>query len=146
MLTIDDAGSGHFDGAVAFGFDGTLAVDGLAQCVDNAADQALANGNGNDTAGTLDGVAFLNTLVSTQDNDGDGILVQVLGHAVRTVGELDQLACHALVQAGYGGNTVTDQDDNAGLAGLHLVFVVLDLTTNYFGYFFGSQFHTVPAF
>ena len=146
MLPLDDTGGGHFDGAVGLGLDGTLAIDGLAQGVDNTADERLTNGHGYHPAGALNGVTLLDALIGAKDGDGDGVLLQVLGHAEGAVGEFYQLAGHALVQAGGLGNAVADHDDRAGFAGLHFVLVVFDLTTNDFCDFFGSQFHTVPAF
>ena len=110
----------------------------MHQGVDDTADQAAAHGNGNDTAGALDDVAFLDAGVAAQDNDGDGLFVQVLSHAVFAVGELHQLVGHALGQAGNGGDAVTGDDDDAGLAGLELILVVLDLTTDDFCDLFGS--------
>ncbi len=137
-LAVDDAGSRRFDGTETVVCDGALTIDGFAQCVDDTANQGIANGNGNDTTGTLDGVAFLDAAVIAKDNNGDGVFVQVLCHAVFAVGEFNQLAGHALIQSGDRCDTVADNDDSAGFAGFQLGFVVLDLTTDDFRYFFGS--------
>ena len=138
MLALDDAGCAHLNGAIALCGNGTLAVNGLAQCVDNTPDQTAAHGYRDHLAGALDGIAFLDSVVGTQDNDGNGVFFQVLCHAIGAVGEFHQLACHALIQAGSLGNAVTDQDDHTGLAGFQFIFVVLDLTTDDFCNFFGS--------
>mgnify|MGYP003295263956 CR=1 FL=1 len=82
--------------------------------------------------------AFLDAGVGAKDHDGNGVLFQVLGHAVGAVGEFHQLACHALFQTGSLGNAVTYQDDNAGFADFNFIFVVFDLTTDDFCNFFGS--------
>ena len=65
MLTLDDAGCRHFDGAVALCRNGAFSVNGFAQRVDNTADQAIANGNGYDTAGAFDDIALFNAVVGT---------------------------------------------------------------------------------
>ena len=138
MLPLNDARSGHFDGAVALCLDGTLAVDGLTQRVDNAADEVFAHGNGNYFAGALDGVAFLNAAVRAQNDNGNRVLFQILGHTESAVGEFHQFACHALVQTGDLGNAVTHQNDHTGLAGLNFIFVIFDLRTNDLRDFFRS--------
>ena len=72
-----------------------------------------------------DGIAFLDALVRSQDDDGDGVLFQVLCHAVGAVGEFHKFTGHALVKTGGLGNAVTDQDDNTGFTYFNFVFVVL---------------------
>ena len=81
----------------------------------------------------------IRTVVSESvDDNGNRVLFQILCHAVGTVGEFHQFTGHALGQSGNLGDAVTDQNDNAGFADFHFVFVVFDLTTNDFCYFFGS--------
>ena len=86
-FTVNNAGSRRLNGVVGRRGDGALAVNGVAQRVHNTADQSVAHRHGNDSAGALDDVAFLNAPVVTQDHDGDGLLLQILGHAVGAVGE-----------------------------------------------------------
>src|SRR3546814_3434709 len=67
----DDAGRLHLH-ALALGvFDRAFAVDRIAETVDHAAEQALADGNIDDRAGTADGVAFLDGGVRAEDHDTD---------------------------------------------------------------------------
>ena len=146
MLSLNDAGGRGFDGLVSLGFDAALAVNRGTQGVDDTANQALANGYGYHLAGTLYDVAFLDALVRAKDNDGNGFFFQVLCHAVGAIGEFHQLTGHALIKTGGLCDAVAHQNDDTGFTDLDLVFVVFDLTTNDFGYFFGSKFHTVPAF
>ena len=49
-LAVDDAGGDALDGAEVLGGDGALAVDGLAERVDHAADHVVAHGDGHDAA------------------------------------------------------------------------------------------------
>ena len=146
MLPLNNTGSGAFDGAVSLRLNGALAVNGLAKSVHDPPNEILSHGNGDDLSGTLDGVTLLDPLIGAENNDGDSLLLQILGHAVGAVGEFHQFACHALVQSGGSGNAVTHQNDHTGLADLHAVFIIFDLVANDFCNFFRSQFHTVPAF
>ena len=132
-LTVDDAGSAALNGAVLGGLDGACTVDGLAQCVDDTADQCLAHRDGHDLAGALDGAALFDSDVGAQQNDGDGVLLEVLGHAVFAVLKLEQLACHALFQTAGAGDAVAHQNDRADLALLDDIFVMLDLSTDDLG-------------
>ena len=54
-LARDDARRLDFDAAALVGLDRALAVDRIAEPVDDAAEQALADGNVDDRAGALDG-------------------------------------------------------------------------------------------
>ena len=126
--------------------DGALAVHRLAQGVDHAADQGLADGHGHDGAGALHRVALADALVRTEHDDGDGVFLQVQGHAVLAVGEAHQFIRHAGVQAGRPGNTVADHDDGAGVILGNLVFVVLDLLFDQLGNLFRFQLHVLHRF
>ena len=140
-LAVDDAGGLALDGAELGGLDGACTVDGLAQCVDDTADQCVAYRHGNDLAGALDGAAFLDADVGAQQNDGDGVLLQILGHAVFAVIKLKQLTCHALFQTTGAGDAVAHHNDRAGLALLDGIFVMLDLRTDDLGDLFRFQLH-----
>jgi len=140
-LAVDDAGCAALNGAELGGLDGACAVDGLAQRVDHAADHGIAHRHGHDLAGALDGAAFLDAGVGAQQNDGDGVLLQVLGHAVFAVIKLKQLTCHALFQTTGAGDAVAHHDDRAGLALLDGIFIMLDLRTDDLGDFFRFQLH-----
>ncbi len=56
---------------------GTLAVDGLAQRVDDAAQQALADGHVEHAACRLDGVAFGQVAPAAQHDGADEVLLEV---------------------------------------------------------------------
>ena len=140
-LAVDDAGSTALNGAVLGGLDGACTVDGLAQCVDDTADQCVAHRHGNDLAGALDGAAFLDADVGAQQNDGDGVLLQILCHSVFAVVKLQQLTCHALFQTTGPGDAVAHHNDRAGLALLDGIFVMLDLRTDDLGDLFRFQLH-----
>ncbi len=55
--------------------DGTLAVDGAAHSVDNAADKRFADGNLDYTTGAADTVALLQVAERSEQDDADIVLV-----------------------------------------------------------------------
>ena len=129
-LTFQDAGRGGLDGRVLFRIDGTLAVDRLTQRVDDATDELVADGNGHDAAGAAHGVALADAFFVTEHDDGNGVFLQVLRHAVHAAGELQQLVDHAARQSGGLCDAVADQNDRAGLRLVDLCFIVFDLRTD----------------
>ena len=96
--------------AAAFGdaLIGALAVDRIAQRVDDAAEQALADRHVDDGAGALDGVAFLDGAVVAEDHDADIVAFEVQRHALDAAGELDHLAGLDVVEAVDAGDAVAD--------------------------------------
>src|SRR5207244_3217553 len=105
----DDAGRFHLDpGALDVG-QGTLAVDRIAERVDDAAQQALADRRVDDGAGPLDRVAFLDVAVVAEDDHADIVDLEVQGHAADAARELDHLAGLHLIQAVDARNAVADR-------------------------------------
>ena len=125
---------------------GALAVHGLAQGVDHAANQAFAHGHGNHLARAADNVAFLDVLVLAQHHHGDAVFFQVQGHAVGAVGELHQFVGHALVQTAHARDAVADHDGGAGIILRDAVFIMLDLLFDELGDLFGFQLHCITSF
>ena len=107
-LAWDDAGRLDVDAATFRGVDRTLAIDGIAQGVNNATEKAEANRHVDDGAGALDRVTFLDVAVIAEDHDADVVILEVQGHAPDTTGEFDHLAGLHLVEAVDAGDTVTD--------------------------------------
>jgi hypothetical protein len=68
-----------------------LAVDRLAQRVDHAAEEAVADGHREDLAGGLDGLALFDVVDLTEDHGADRVLVEVEREAQVPVLELEQL-------------------------------------------------------
>ena len=129
-LTFQDAGRGRLDGRVLFCVDGTLAVDRLTQCVDDTTDQLIADGNGHDTTRAANSVALADAFFVAEHDDGNGVFLQVLRHAVHAAGEFQQLVDHAACQSGGFCDAVADQNDRAGLRLVDLCFIVFYLRTD----------------
>ena len=126
-LAVDDAGSETFDGQELVGVDGALVVDGLAERVDDAADEGFADGHGHDLAGALDGIAFLDLGVVAEEDGADLVFVEVHGEAGHVVGEFDELAGHDLVEAVDARDTVAEGDDGSDLVDLDALLEVFNL-------------------
>ena len=96
----------------------TLAVDRLAERVDDPAEHAVADGHREDAAGRLDGLALFD-LVDVAEHDGtDRVLVEVEGEADGAVLELEELVHAGVGQAADAGDAVADFGDAADGAGL----------------------------
>ena len=68
-----------------------LAVDRLAEAVDDAAEQAVAHRHGEDPARGLDGLALFDGGALAEDHGADRFLVEVQSKAEGSVRELEQL-------------------------------------------------------
>ncbi len=100
------------------GVDRALAVDRVAERVDDAAEQALADRNVDDRAGALDGRAFLDLGVRAEDHDADVVGLEVERHALDAVVELDHLAGLDVVEAVDAGDAVADRQHGADFGDL----------------------------
>src|SRR6202044_2343365 len=128
------------------GLDRTLAVDRIAERVDNAAEQALAHRGIDDGAGALDGLAFLDLAVGAEDHDADIVGFEVQRHAARTVLELDHLAGLDVVQTVDAGNAVADGQHLSDFADFSLLAQILDLVLQDRGNFRGADVHQPASF
>jgi hypothetical protein len=114
-LAGDDAGRLDLGTAALAVVEGGPAVDGLADAVDDAAEELGADGDVDDGAGPLDGVALEDVAIVSEDDDTDVVLLEVEGHAAEAAGEDNHLSGLDVGQAVDAGDTVTDRDDGAGL-------------------------------
>ena len=75
-MTVDDTGSLALEGHVEeVAHDGTLAVDGLADGVDDTTDETLADREGSDAACALDDVALIDGADFAEHDDADVVLL-----------------------------------------------------------------------
>lgn len=85
--------TGGLDGGTATlsSLNGALAVDGVTESVDNTAKEAGTDGNVDNLASTLDGVALLDETIVTKDGNTNVVGFQVETHATNTRGEFHHL-------------------------------------------------------
>eukprot|EP00158_Paraphelidium_tribonemae_P003919 Partr_v1_DN26465_c0_g1_i1_m23719 len=93
----------------------TLAVDGIAESVDNTAQESLSRRHVHNVSGTLDGVSLLDLTIISKHDDTDIIRFQVQSHALNTGRELHHLLGLDIAKTIDTSNTVTDGQDTTGL-------------------------------
>ena len=140
----DDARRLHLDAAALGRLDRALAVDRVAEAIDDAAEQALADGDVDDGAGALDAVAFLDLGVRAEDHDADVVRFEVERHALHAIGEFDHLAGLDLVEAVDAGDAVTDRQHLAGFRDFRLGAETGDLVLDDLGDFSSADIHCQP--
>src|SRR6478735_3861991 len=145
-LAGNDARRFHVDAALLVALDGALAVDGIAQRIDHAAQQRLAHRHLDDAAGALDDVAFLDVTVVAEDHDADIVDFEVQRHAARAVGELDQFAGLAIVEPVDASDAVADRQHLADLGNFRLLAKILDLLFEDRGDLGGPDIHQPTSF
>src|SRR6202000_2965276 len=145
-LARNDAGRLDVDAHALVGLDRTLAVDRIAERVDDAAEQTLADRRVDDGAGALDGLAFLDLAVGAENHDADVVGFEVQRHAARTVLELDHFTGLDVVQAVDTGNAVADGQPLSDFGDLGLLAKILDLVLEDRGNFRGADVHQPASF
>lgn len=115
------------------GLDWALSVNGFTQSVDDTTKHSLADWyvdlnfvrcfslslpcfSTYNLASSLDGLAFLDQSVGTEQHDTDLTGFQVHAHALDTGGEFDELFSLDIAHAMDTGNTVTDGQDTTSLS------------------------------
>lgn len=82
-----DTGSLLLGAALLGGLDGALAINGVSESVNDTAEKSLADGDVDNLAGTLDGLALLDESVGTEKHNTDLAGLEVHAHALDTGGE-----------------------------------------------------------
>ena len=145
-LARNDAGRLDVDAGALVGDDRALAVDRVAERVDDAAEQALADRHVDDRAGALDRLAFLDLAVVAENHDADVVAFEVERHAARAVLELDHLAGLDLVEAVDAGDAVADGQHLADFGDFRLGAEIGDLALENGGNFSGADVHQPTSF
>src|SRR3984893_12858118 len=141
----DDAGRLHVH-ALAPAHDRALVVDRIAERIDDAAEQALADRYVHDGAGALDDLAFLDLAVLAEDDDADIVGFEIERHAAYAVLELDHLAGLHIVEAVDARNAVADRQHLTDLRDFGLLVEIFDLLLEDGGDFCGADIHQPTSF
>src|SRR5712671_1579801 len=145
-LARNDAGRLDVDALALRRLNRALAVDRIAERIDHAAEQALADRGIDDGAGALDGLAFHDLAVGAEDHDADVVGLQVERHAAGAVLELDHLAGLDVVEAVDAGNAVADGQHLSDFGDFSLLAEILDLVLQDRGNFRGADVHQPASF
>ena len=106
--------------------DRALAVERVAERVDDAADQRVADGHARDPAGAADGLALLDVLPLAEERGADVVLLEVEREAGDAVLELEQLQRDRVLEPVDAGDAVADLEHGADLGEVGLDVVLLD--------------------
>ena len=129
-LTGNDARSLNFNAHALVSNDRALAVDRVAETVNHATEQALADRNVHDGAGALNSIALADFSVGAENHDTDVVGFEVQGHALNAIGEFDHFTGLDLVESVDAGNAVTDREDRTDFRDLGLGAEAGDLVLN----------------
>ena len=117
-LALDDAGGLELGRAHLVVVDLALAVERAPERVDDAPEQLLADGDLEQRAGALDGVALEDPLPVAEQHGADVVGLEVQRQAGDAVGQLEHLEGHAVLQAVQAGDAVGDRQHGADLGQL----------------------------
>src|SRR5439155_21545950 len=98
-LPIDDAGSDTLDRQIFFRDDRPLAIERLAERVDDAAEHGVADGHRDEAPGAFHLVAFLDLREVAEQHGAGAVLFEVERDAEHAVRELEHLAGHHALDA-----------------------------------------------
>ena len=140
-LAEGDARGDALDRAGLRGADGTLAVDGITEGIDDTADELVAHGHLDDAAGGAHLVAFLDALVVAEDDGADGLFLEVEGEAHGAVGELEQLGVAGVAEPVGAGHAVAGFDDDTDVGRDGRSLELLDLLAEDGCDLFGANGH-----
>ena len=119
-LALHDAGSLELNRTTMRGVDGTEAVNGLAEGVDDAAEHGVTSGDVHDAASRAALVTLPDGVDITKEDGAYSVLVEVLGETVHAstgaaARELQEFASHGGTKASHAGDTVADLADHGRL-------------------------------
>src|SRR6516164_2948449 len=100
-----------------FGDDRSLAVERVAERIDDATNERVAHRHAQELAGGFDLIAFGELDIFAEDDDADGILFEVEGQTADAGAcELEHLAGHGAAEPVNARDAVADLEHAADLA------------------------------
>ena len=119
-------GAFHSSGRRSVDVDRALTVERVAERVDDAAEQRLADRDRRDLAGAADGIALLDLLPLAKERDTDVVLLEVEGEADDAVVELEHLERKAVLEAVDACDAVAEREHRADLGEVRVEVELLD--------------------
>ena len=138
---VDDAWRQALDFAELLRRNRALAVDGLPEGVDDAADEFVTDRDRDDPVRALDRVAFLDFLVVAEEHRANAFFFEVQRDAEDAVRELEHLSSHRLLDAMHAGDTVAYRDDGAHFGDVDVDGIAANLVADDSGNLFGFDIH-----
>ena len=121
------------------------AVERVAERVDDAAEQRLADRHRRDLAGAADRLALLDLVPLAEERGADVVLLEVEREADDAVLELEHLEREAVLEAVDAGDAVADLQHGADLGEVRLDVEVLDPLAQDRRDLFGAKLHLVTG-
>ena len=115
------------NGKVVLCGNGVAAVNWISQCADYAADHLIGNADAGPLSGSYYRGALCNAVITAEQNNTNGLCLQILYNATDTSLKLYQFAVHGVLHAEYCGDTVTDTDNGTGFLHARLFIKVFNL-------------------
>ena len=131
-LAAGDAGGLDLHAALDRADERTAPVEGLAQRVDDATEQGVADGHRQDPPGGPHCLALFDALDGAEHHRADRILFEVQSQSDRAVLELEQLIDRAAGQARHLRDAVADLGDAADRGGLERGVEVVEVALDRF--------------
>ena len=118
-----------------------LAVNRVAERIQNAADHFLTNRNREKSSKRLDLVSFLDLQVIAEDNHANAVFLEVECQALDTTWKLNHLAGHHVFKPVDTGDAVPDFQDSSYFKDIQRAFVLFNLLLEYRCDLVGVKFH-----
>ena len=138
-------GAFHSSGRRLLRVDRALAVERVAERVDDAAEQRLADRDGRDLAGAAHRVALLDLVPLAEQRDADVVLLEVEREADDAVVELEHLERDAVLEPVDARDAVAELEHGADLGEVRVDVELLDPLAQDRGDLFRTQLHSALA-
>ena len=142
-LALDDARRLELERAGLIRLDRAAPVERIAERVDDAAEQRIADGHARDVAGAAHGLALADLLPLAEQRDADLILFEVEREPDDAVLELEHLERDGVLEAIDARDAVADGEDRADFGEVGLDVVLLDPLAEDRRDLFGAQLQGV---
>ena len=125
--------------------DGPLAVDGLAEGIDNPPQKRLSHRDLDNPPCPLYGVTLFDVAYPAEDRYTDILLLKVENHPENITGEFNELSGHRLFKTVDERDTVSDGENRTHLLDIYLFFKPLNTALYQLAYLTRVNHYTTPS-